>query len=36
VGFSVVGVDGDGVDGDVGGGGVEDEADCLGVGVLAD
>ena len=35
VGFAFVGVGGDGEHGDVGGGGVEDEADRLGVGVLA-
>jgi hypothetical protein len=35
VGFSFVGVGGDGVHGDVGGGGVEDEADRAGLGVTA-
>ena len=35
VGFSLVGVRGDGEHGDVGGGGIEDEADRLGLGVAA-
>ena len=35
VGFAFVGVRGDGEDGDAGGGGVEDEADGLAVGVAA-
>ena len=35
VGLSLVGVGGDGEHGDVGGGGVEDEADRLGLGVAA-
>ena len=35
MGFSFVGVGGDGEDGDVGGGGVQDEADRLGFGVVA-
>ena len=35
VGFAFVGVGGDGEQGDVGGGGVQDEADRLGVGVAA-
>jgi len=35
VGFSLVGVGGDGVDGDVGGGGIEDEGDRLAVAVPA-
>ena len=35
VGFAFVGVGGDGEQGDVGGGGVQDEADGLGLGVAA-
>ena len=35
VGFPFVGMGGDGEQGDVGGGVVEDEADCLGLGVAA-
>ena len=35
VGFAFVGVGGDGEHGDVGGGGVQDQADRLGLGVLA-
>jgi hypothetical protein len=35
VGLSLVGVGGDGEHSDLGGGGVQDEADCLGLGVAA-